>query len=222
MSSKSEKHIEKYELPSSIDGICSLIRHLLEQGHVARLELDHDDAYLRLWRWIEKGDLDEPDINWDGALRNLDNFLEYGSEDASAFQIVLDMMTLAGSNNLFGSCWTIGTGGRELLKEWLALKERGMPNTDLYRLAGIPVLELKSLPVETLILCCSKFPNADPAEISLAIKTTVDTRGSHVENIGVNDRVGDHPEEHPSAVGQLALNPRGLRSIPWKTPGKLG
>jgi len=220
MSSKSEKRIEKYELPATIDGICSLVRHLLEQGHVARLELDNDDAYVRLWRWTEKGDLDEPDVNWDGALRNLQNFTEYSSEGASAFQVLVDMMLLANSEGVQGVCWTIGTSGRELLNAWLDLKERGMPVYGFGHLQGLPVLELKSLPKETLILCCSKFRNADPAEITLAIKTTVDVRGSHVEDIGIDGRGGNHPEEHTSATDQLAFSPRGLRGVPWKAPRK--
>jgi len=222
MSSRSEKRLEKYELPYTIDGICSLLRRLLEMGHVGRIELDNDDAYVRVWRWIEKNALDEPDINWDGALRNLESFMEYSSEGASSFQVLVDMMLLARSEGLKSVTWAIGAGGLELMKEWLSLKARGMPNTDVSYLLGLPVLELKSLPQETLVLCCSKFPNADPSEITLAIKTTIDVRGTNDQDVGDDDRVRDHSQEHSGAAGAMALSARALRPVPWKTDGEVG
>jgi hypothetical protein len=222
MSNRSEKRLEKYELPSTIDGICSLLRHLLEMGHVGRIEMDNDDAYIRVWRWVERNDLSEPDINWDGALRNLGSFMEYSSAGAGSFQVLVDMMLLAYSEGLKSVVWATGSGGSALLKEWLNLKARGMPTGDISYLLGLPILELKSLPKETLILCCSKFPNADPAEISLAIKTTIDVRGTNVQDLGDDDRVGDHSQEHAGTVGPLALSARALRPVPWKADREVG
>jgi hypothetical protein len=215
MSSKSEKQLEKYELPTTIDGICSLIRHILDGGHVSRLEMDNDDAYVRAWRWVERNDLGEPDINWDGALRNVE-MMEYSSERASPFQVLVDMMLLATDRGLKCTTWALGMGGSALLKDWLSLKSRNMPVGIPAYLLGLPIRELKSLPSETLILCCSKFPNADPSEVSFAIKTTIDVRGLNEPDNDSSDRSGHHSEEHASAAHQLALSPRGLRTVAWK------
>jgi len=221
MSSKSEKKLEKYELPTTIDGICSLIRHILDGGHVCRLEIDNDDAYVRVWRWVERNDLAEPDVNWDGALRNVD-MVEYSSAQASPFQVLVDMMLLATDRGFKCTTWALGMGGAVLLKDWLSLSSRNMPVGVPAYLLSLPILELKSLPPETLILCCSKFPNADPSEVSLAIKTTVDVRGLNEPDNSSFGRSGNHSEEHAPAAHQLAVGSRGLRTVPWKAASSDG
>jgi hypothetical protein len=226
MSNKSKRQIERYALPNSVDGICALVRQVLEGGHVERLELDNNDAYVRAIRWVEHNDLEEPDVTWDGALRNMSSFLEYSSEGASPFQVVVDMTILASSKGLKAACWVTGIGGRDLLLQWFNLHERGMPTTAFRTMVGIEVTELKSLPPETLILCCSDITNAEPSELTLVIKTTIDLRGSHVEDsvedVRADGRVGNHPQEHSPATYQLALNPRDLPRVPWKKGRQLG
>jgi len=225
MSSKSKKQLERYGLPTTIDGICALIRQTLENGHVHRLEMDNDDAYVRVWRWVEKQDLEEPDVTLDGALRNMESFTEYSSDGASAFQVLVDMMLLCTSKGLKPTCWVIGLGGHALLQQWLLLDERDMPLVSCATLLGRPAVELKSIPTETLILCCSDVPDAEPSEITLVIKTTVDVRGTYVEDSiqggRVDDRGGDSTKEYSSAVNPLAHDPRELRRVPWKTQGQL-
>jgi hypothetical protein len=226
MSSKSKKQIERYKLPASTDGICALVRTVLEGGHVDRIELDNTDAYVRLWRWVAKQDLEEPDVTWDGALRNIPSFMEYNSEGASSFQVLVDMMILAASKGLKPSKWVIGQGGHSLLQKWLLLGERDMPLISCHNLMNLEVTELTSIPQETLVLCCSDVPHADPSELTMVIKTTIDLRGTYVED-SIEDRradgrVGDHPQEHTQAAHQLALSPRELRKVPWKSGRKSG
>jgi hypothetical protein len=216
MSSKSEKQLEKYELPSTVDGICALIRHILDGGHVCRVELDNDDAYVRAWRWVERNDLAEPDVNWDGALRNVE-MMEYSSAQASPFQVLVDMMLLATDRGYKCTVWAVGTGGSALLKGWLALRSRNMPVGIPSFLLGLPVMELRSIPAETLILCCSKFPNADPSEVSFTIKATIEVRTSDEPDNYSAGGSGDHPEEYVAAARQLAPGAGGLRTVPWKT-----
>lgn len=223
MLSKYDQKLERYPLPPTADGICTLIRDILDIGHVGRIEIDTADAYIRAWRFVEKGEMEEPDISWDGALRNVRTMLEYTSEGATAFQTVVDMMLLAQEHGLRGSMWAVGFGGVELLRQWFTLNERNLPVQDIASLVGVPIRELKSLPRETLILCCSAAPNADPSEITMAIKTAIELRSNYVEGDGTNSGGGgNHSAEYHPSTGQMAAGSRGLHSVLWKKESKPG
>lgn len=214
---KSEVHTEKYQLPATIDGICALVREVLSGGHVKRLELDNDDAFVRAHRWVEVDGLTEDEVTWDGALRNVLVMQEYYSEGASSFQVVADMMFLAMEEGVHNTCWVTGTGGPKLLRQWFDVDKRKLPVGDINSLLGLPLHRVKSLPDETLILCCSKYPSADPTEISMAVKTTIDLR-REPDAPGNKDADSGrgHPQEHPSAARQLAFGTGGLRRVSWR------
>ena len=217
MSNRSEKQLEKYELPKTVDGICSLVREVLEGGNVDRMEIDNDDAYVRAWRWVEKGDLEEPDISWDAALRNVETMLEYASEGASSYQTLVDMMLLAHDEKMYCNTWAVGRGGKKLIHKWLELRDRGMPIPSVDSLLGLPVKELKSLPEETIILCCSKYPRPDPGEITMAVKAVIELRSSNAQPVHQDaHRGGNHSGEHSPATSSLGLGGRGLRQVAWK------
>jgi len=209
--------VEKYPLPPSIDGIISLFREIMGPGNVQRIELEVDKP-VRVLRhvYVEDPDLLEPNIDLDGVLRNVE-MLEYISQEASSFQVVVDMMQLMRSEGRHSICWAVGTG-EDLLGEWLEFRERGMPS-DVDTLLNIPVRRLRSLPEDTLILCGSEYPGADPEEITLAVKTAIEMRRPDVER-AEQKRTTDDPvwagaEGGPAANGQLALAARGLRRTRW-------
>jgi len=221
--SKSELRTEKYDLPGSVDGICSLIREVLNGGHVQRVELDNDDTLVRVKRWVdEAGGLEEEEISWDGALRNVPDMMEYYSDEATSFQVVVDMMLLAQENGMHAVSWVTGTGDEGLLRKWFDVDGRALPVGDISVLLGLPIHRLKSLPEETLVLCCSKYPGADPSELMLAVKTTIDLRRSDDAHNKKDDRGRNHSEEHPSTAPSLGLGTRGLRTVPWNPPDQSG
>lgn len=204
---KSNFHIrkEKYPCPDTVDGICSMVREILSGGMVQKLELDLDGP-IRVQRAVEVEDPDlvEPHMDWDGALRNVD-MIEYYSEGASAYQVVIDVMQVMQKERLNATCWVGGAGGEELLDRWFEFRERGMP-TGAELILGRPVHRLKSLPEETLILCGSKYPDADPDEISLAIKFAMELRRSHEHPSGkTDDRERTDTGEHFASACELAL-----------------
>jgi hypothetical protein len=221
--SKSAVRTEKYQLPATVDGICALVREVLNGGHVRRLELDNDDSFVRAHRWVEGDDLAEDEVTWDGALRNVKLMDEYYSDGATSFQVVVDMMLLAQEEGLHGTCWVIGTGGGDLLRKWFEVDERKLLVGGINTLLGLPIHRVKSLPDETLILCCSKYPSADQTEIEMAVKTTIDLRRDHDtradQDIGGG---GNHPQEHAPAANQLALTTGGLRRVAWRPSGASG
>ena len=223
MSSKSDKRLEKFDLPKSIDGICALVREVLDGGNVDRLEIDNEDSYVRAWRWVERDDLDEPDIGWDAALRNVPTMIEYASEGASPYQTIVDMMLLAQNERMHCTAWAVGNGGIKLIGEWLELRSREMPVTSVNPLLNLPVKELKSLPEDTILLCCSKYPRADPGEITMAVKAAIELRSEHVGRVHeADDRSGNNSEEHATAARTLGLGGRGLREVSWKGPSDAG
>jgi len=216
---KSTVRTEKYQLPATVDGICALVREVLNGGHVKRFELDNDEALARAYRWIEETGLVEDEVTWDGALRNVPVMLEYYSDGATSFQVVVDMTLLAQNEGLRCSCWVVGIGGPALLGKWFDVDRRKLKVDVIDSLLGLPIYSVKSLPPESLILCCSKYPSADPTEVSMAIKTSIDLGREHDAPTNEDaSRSRDHSQEHPSATCQLALNPRGLRRIPWHPP----
>lgn len=224
MSSRSSLRtkIEKYPLPATVDGICSLIREILAQGLVQRIELDTQNP-VRVIRAVAEGegaDLDEEELDLEGVLRNIE-MIEYTSDDASPFQVVFDMMHLAHKENLNSVCWVIGAGGEKTLDEWLELKSRGMA-AGMGKLMGLPIHHAKSLPEDTLILCASQYPSAGFEELSLAIKTAVEIRRPANVNQRItdssktNDSVRGNPPDNSTTTHQLAAATRGLRRVDWK------
>jgi hypothetical protein len=208
---------EKYMLPATIDGICSLVREILSGGHVKRLELDNDDSFVRAHRWSENTGLEEESVSWDGALRNVPVLQEYYSDGAEPFQVVVDMLLLAQQENTHGICWATGVGNEDLLRKWFDVDGRKLPVGSIDSLLDIRVRRLKSLPEETLILCCSKYRNEDPEDVAMAIKTSMELEKENGTS-GFKDagRSGSNSKEHASATGQLVLTTGGLRRVPWK------
>lgn len=220
---RSEIRTEKYALPGTIDGIMALIREVLSGGHVKRLELDTDDSNVRAYRWVEGLGLEEEQISWDGALRNVPEMREYYSDQSSPSQILVDMFLLAQEAGLKGTCWVTGPNGPTLLRSWFDIDRRKLSLGEVWDLLGLSIHPLKSLPDETLILCCSKYPSADPTEISLAVKTTIDLRRDHDKGIRKPlSEGGDHTEEHAATTSPLALTTRGLRTVAWNNSSKPG
>jgi hypothetical protein len=226
MSSRSDKtKVERYPLPKTVDGICSIVRDILLGGAVQRMELDVDEPLIRVVRTITDVGLEEPEIGLDAALRNVGTLIEYSSAGASSYQILVDMYLLVQQRNLIGACWAAGTGDEDLLTQWLELVERGMaPETP--GLLGLPLHFLKSLPEETLILCASRYPNPEPSEITLAVRTAIELRRGHEPELRVSsspdDRVGDGTEEHGAAADRLEDATPELFLPAWGQPSEHG
>lgn len=217
--SNNSKRTERHLLPSTTDGICALIRDVLNQGRVQRLELDVDDSFVRVVREVEDHELGEDDVTWDGALRNVPTMMEYSCEGAAWAQTITDMFLLCQQEGLRAVAWVVGPG--ELLGKWLEIEERDLPVTlPIRSLYGLPVYTVRSLPEETLILCCSKYTGAAPSEVTLAIKTAIEV--NHAANNEVAHRGGVDPRERSDSDGVLALSPRGLRRVAWSKESQPG
>lgn len=226
MSSRSEKtKVERYPLPKTIDGICSIVREILMGGAVQRMELDVDEPLIRVVRTITDVGLEEPEIGLDAALRNVATLLEYSSAGASSYQILVDMYLLVQQRNLIGACWAAGTGDEGLLAQWLELVERGMSSVTP-GLLGLPLHFLKSLPEETLILCASRYPNPEPSEITLAVRTAIELRRSYEQEPHVgsdsDDRVGNGSQKHDAATDRLEAATPELFLPAWGQPSEPG
>ena len=82
MLSKSEMarrtRLEKYPLPKNVDGICALLRQILNGGSVRRVEIDVDDV-VRAYRMLEPSEFEEPAVDTESVLRNIPQFVEYTS-----------------------------------------------------------------------------------------------------------------------------------------------
>jgi len=230
MESKSTKsrpsnRVEKYPLPGSVEGIISLMREIMENGSVERIELDIN-LPVRVVRTVDPEDpmMQEVSIGLKGALRQVD-FIEYYSEGASPYQVVVDMMQLLHKEGRHPVCWATGLNEQGLLDQWLEWKERGMPAGTDY-LLGIPVRILDDLSEDTIILCGSEYPSAEAEEVTLAVKAAIEIRRED-EREPVNREVHDDPVR-PSAgecrptAGQLALSAKGLRRVDWQPPDQSG
>jgi hypothetical protein len=192
-------------------------------GSVQRFEFTLGEP-VRVERAVELNDPDlvEPDLDWDGALRNT-TIDEYYSEDATSYQIVFDMMHYIQSARLHPTCWVTGADEEGLLDLWFEFKERGMTSGVGEMFAGKPLRRLKSIPEDTLILCGSRYQDADPDEISLAVKTAIELRRPHDSSRSeVDDSGRVDTGERSAAARQLALAGGGLREVEWKGTGDPG
>lgn len=221
MYSRSDKtRVERYPLPKTIEGICATVRDVLSGGSVQRMELDVDEPLIRVVRVVTDVGLEEPSVGWDAALRNVDTMLEYSSAQASPFQVLVDMFLLVQQRKMVAACWAAGTGDEGLLGRWLALVDRGM-SPDLPGILGLPIHFLKSLPEESLILCASRYPNPEPNEISLAVRTAIETRSHHdPEPITgeASDTGGSDSGELTSSADQLEVVAGELFLPSWRQP----
>jgi len=222
--SKARTRVEKYPLPTTADGICSLMREILLAGSVQRIELDVN-LPVRVVRGLSDAEtgLDE-EVDLDGSLRNLE-MVEYTSEGAGPFQTLFDMMQLIHVEKLIPTCWVTGEGVGHLLSEWLELRARGMPSGTEH-LVGLPVHRVKMLPEDTLLLCGSPYPNAGFDELTMAIKTAIEIRRPSNDkrrttpSSETDGAVWSDPNERNSTTHQLAAPARGLRKVEWKPPSE--
>ena len=236
MSSKSKVRKEKYPLPEDSESIIALVRSILEGGRVQRIELDINGP-VRVLREveIEDPDLVEPDINLDAALRNTE-MIEYSSEGAESFQVLVDMMLLAQSKRPYCICWATGAG-EYLIPEWLELEARGMRLMGVDTLLGLPIHRLRSLPDDTLILCASSNKEADPAEVNFAVKTDIEIRSEDgqarleqeavyaehpIPGRPIDDPIRAGPQRGPAAASELALTAGRLNTVEFKRTGNSG
>jgi hypothetical protein len=199
-----------------VDAIISLIRDILCQGSVQRIELDVNHP-VRVVRGVVDGDplMQEAQVGLEGQLRQVD-ITEYYSEEASPFQVVVDMMQLVHCERKYPVCWVVSVEGQGFLDEWLEWDIRGMPSGSSY-LLGLPIKKVDGLTKDVLILCGSEYMGADVDELTLAVKTTMEIRSEDEQrdqpNREADDRVRDNSRGHASSIGQLALASRGLRKV---------
>jgi len=216
--------VEKYPLPGTVESIMTLIREIMEKGSVQRIELDVG-LPVRVVRSAVAGDplLEEYDLGLKGVLRQVE-CVEYYSENASSFQVVVDMMQLLQKEGVHAVCWATGPNETDLLEQWLEWKERGMPS-GTSRLLGLPVRIVDDLPEDSLILCGSEYPSAETNEISVAIKAAIETRSEDVRPEPVrktNDPVRPRAKRSSPTAGQLALAAGELRTVEWDPPDRHG
>jgi hypothetical protein len=195
----------------------------MEAGSVQRIEVAMDSP-VRVSRIVENGDpdLQEPNISLDGVLRNIE-MIEYASEKASPFQVLVDMTQLVRREGLNCVCWATGVDEENLLNRWLEFEERGMPAGVEY-LLDRPIHRLRSLPEDTLILCGSNYPSADHTELTLAVKTAIEVRRPKNERLSSrssDDSIRTGSKEYGPATGQMAIASGGLRRVDWKRSGNV-
>ena len=216
MSNKSEKTlVERYDLPATVDGICGLVRDILEKGSVASMNLTVGDS-VRVKRVVETDELtDEIKLGWDGVLRNLSTLEELPSDEKTPHQIVFDLMDRVAFERLVPVAWVTGLNEQGLLADWL----RARSNNQFGMLLNIPVHRLRSLPEETLILCAARHADADPEEVVFATKTTIELRSSYEPRelaSSEDDRGSGHrPRQRHSTAQVMAPIARGLRKVQW-------
>jgi len=221
---RSRLRLERYPLPKSTDGICSQIREVLKGGNVVNLEMSVENTTIRVMRVVTAEELEEDSVTWDSALQAIDNMIEYSSEGATSYQVLIDMMQVVEHEGLHGVCWACSSNGLAFIHKWLEFEARRMPTTT--SLLGLPIREIKTLPIETLVLCAAPWVSASPEELSFAVKTVMELNHEREQrdlpSSSPSHPVGNGAPERLAAVGGLALTSSGLRKVSWKSAGDDG
>lgn len=205
--SKESLRTEKYPLPTTVEGILSILREVLSGGRVRRIELD-TDLPIKVIREVEtSSECHEPDMDLDAALHKVE-MLECSGEPMEA---IAKMTRQLYRRNLFPCCWVIGPSS--LLDTWAHPYEPEFYAGQDYFL-NVPVRIIRSLASDTLILCGSQYKNADAEDIDFAVKTSMELRRDYEsESSGSTaDPVWSGPKKRDSAIGGLEIPTFGFGS----------
>lgn len=212
--SKESLRTEKYPLPSTIEGILSLVREILSLGRVRRVELDVD-LPVKVVREVDETDLVEPNIDIDSALHKVE-MVEVSSSKTS-IETALKMCKQLYRRNLRPTFWITGPG--TVIETWAPVAEVEFCAGQSFFL-NIPMMTLKSLPSDSLILCGSSYRDADVGDIQFAVKTSMEVRRDYESesSSSFDDPVWGSPTERNSAVSGLEISTDKLRRVDGKDP----
>jgi len=207
---------EEYGLPASIDGIIDLIRKILTPGAVQKLVLELGRPIIVHRAVKEEGELIEEEIDFDSVLRNV-QMVEYG-ETKDPFHALFEVCQMLRAEKLL-PVYLVTSQHKKILPKWLGVEIRQMLLQE-ESIMGIPVRRLKSLPGETLVVCGSPYSDAEAADITVAVKLTMEVKDETVEQDA--GRGGGHSEEDDSGDGIVGNPPDGGGRGPRDQEGDVG
>lgn len=212
---------EEYKLHSNrTSDIVQVVQQVLStEAYKVVIESDRVIAY----RGKSDDDLEEFDVTLDGALRN-SHMIEYSNSDPNPFEVVFDMFSLVSANGLHPVCWATGMNQESLLERWFTVKERGLGLQELTAIIGVPIVRLKTLPEDSLILSAAKYTDATVKDIVYSVKTTIEVRNDsrNPPNNPIDNPVRDDPKRDRPAARELAPVARASDGGSWVPPSFLG
>ena len=219
MSNRSDKRTlrrETYPLPEGTEAVVALVEEVLSaEGPVHKILLEESQP-IRVYRWVKEDRLAEPQADIEAALRNVDLF-EYDSGGGTPFEALWDMMALVKAEQHWPICLVTGIQ-EDLLSSWFQMRSRGRPWT-LEDMFALPVYQIQSLSEDTLILCGADFKEAEPEDMTIAVKTAIEMRKNDGDSRSTtSDQVRNDPYKHTSAAGEVETSSGGSSSG-WSPAG---
>ena len=170
---------EEYPIPPNVDEIVESIRDILNGGSVKGLTIVQGDG-IRVYRASPDAEYD-PSFVVDNVLGYADVYEYLTDETHSANDKVVGMAKVLSQHRCFPVCFATGPKTTGLLDRWLMVEEVGLPR-DIENIIGIPVVRVKTLDEDTLLLCGADMPLADLEDIKVVVKTAIDLRGKEYEH----------------------------------------
>lgn len=220
---------EEYPIRPTVDEIVESIRDILEAGNVRGISIVQDDV-IRVYRAVEEEEYD-PSAVLDMTLGYAEVYEYLVDNTHTANDRVVGMCKVMASHRTYPVCFATGPNIMGLLDRWLLVEELGLPK-NVESIIGIPVVRVKTLDEDTLLLCGADIPLADLEDIKVVVKTEIDLRGKEYEHYRAtarnsarrtdDDSVWADPGIDDSTACQVGASADGSGGLDWVPTGIFG
>jgi len=220
---------EEYPIPEKVDEIADLIRDILNGGRVQGLTIVHGDV-IRAYRSVQE-DAYDPTAELDMALGYAEIWEYCVDEYHTVNDILVGMCKVLASLKNYPICFATGPNSTGLLDRWMLIDELGLPK-GVENILGLPVVRIKTLDEDTLLLCGARIPMADLEDIKVVVKTAIDLRGKEYDHYRAVSRnssrredaggVGDDTEGDGASTDQVAATAGESGGLDWVPAGVFG
>jgi len=180
MSTRSDVRVkrEEHPLPRTPEAISSLVDSIVRGGSVQKIIIENGRP-VRVYRnVVTEDEFEEQDMDIDAALRNAPMFEHSG--EGRPLRILFELTQGLTEEKQRPVCFVSGQNSKGIVYQWLGIEKKSLVigNEELF---GIPLIRIRSLPEETLILCGSPYADAEPKDITLALKVTMEVHNESVD-----------------------------------------
>lgn len=195
---------EEYPLPSTkTSDIVDAVQQALSLDGVFKIVVESGQPML-VYRKRGDDPLDEDDVTLDGALRNSE-IIEYDVASKSSLEVIFGMLQRVGRDRLYPICWATGLEQEGVLRHWTNQIDKSIPDLGILPF-GIPVVRVKTLPEDTIILCAAARHEGDYQDVVVGIKAIMETHHAVEEkrtSSTSDNQVGSDTGECPPPTGTV-------------------
>ena len=148
------------------ESIISTVSRILKLDNVVRFNIDARTSMADFWRIPSDADNDEEANPFRGVLRRIDMEEYSPEEETMGERQFLSMCEILEDAGCFPVFLLTGMPLQDL-RRWIYFPRRST------HIAGVPIVKNADLHKDVIILCGSKVKEAEPVDVSFAVKMTL-------------------------------------------------